>query len=641
MKIKYFQETDTLLIILNDNDIFDTKKFNNNIIYNVDKSGQLVKIVVEQAKQSMQLDDFFDQLSHDSGTWLIDKIQRANKKLLCMNDPSPTKSKQNLSFSSPISQFGEKLINTFGHHMLASGGSLYMVENEGLRLVHSLDPGHAPEFIPFPLKENSVLEYLMTTGKTLLIHDLKNDQKFKGSGWDGYLDDSVLAFPIPDEKGRIVGLLSFHSRVTPKFEEHDKELGVLLTHFTSETLRSIKATYALQQSQERLRLINEATNDGIWDWNPTTNEIYFSPRWFTMLGYKPDIFPHSFATFQKLLHPEDKERLDHFFCNQLESKKKFSIEFRMRTKDENWLWVESRGKVMEWDESGSAMRVMGTLSDISERKSTEIELFRHSQALQQSLDGIVIATISGQIDFVNDAWALMHGYNHEELIGKNLYIFRPPPQQSNLSKFIDRVKRQSGIIQDDEHLTREGKRFSIRLSASILKDPRDQIIGLIIIARDITDERNLEAQLLQAQKMESIGRMAGGIAHDFNNLLSPILANTQMVLGDSSLSSVHRTRLERVSIAAERASNLTRQILAFSRKQPIELQTFFLAEVIEGFIHIMSSIIREDIDFSVHTSQSKGYIHADISHIEQILINILINAQDAMPQGGGAQNSGV
>jgi len=635
MNIKYFQETDTLLIILNDNNIFDTKKFNNNIIYNVDKSGQLVKIVVEQAKQSMQLDDFFDQLSHDSGTWLIDKIQRANKKLLCMNDQSPTKSKQNLSFSSPISQFGEKLINAFGHHMLASGGSLYMVENEGLRLVHSLDPGHAPEFIPFPLKENSVLEYLMTTGKTLLIHDLKNDQKFKGSGWDGYLDDSVLAFPIPDEKGRIVGLLSFHSRVTPKFEEHDKELGVLLTHFTSETLRSIKATYALQQSQERLRLINEATNDGIWDWNPTTNEIYFSPRWFTMLGYKPDIFPHSFETFQKLLHPEDKERLDHFFCNQLESKKKFSIEFRMRTKDENWLWVESRGKVMEWDESGSAMRVMGTLSDISERKSTEIELFRHSQALQQSLDGIVIATISGQIDFVNDAWALMHGYNHEELIGKNLYIFRPPPQQSNLSKFIDRVKRQSGIIQDDEHLTREGKRFSIRLSASILKDPRDQIIGLIIIARDITDERNLEAQLLQAQKMESIGRMAGGIAHDFNNLLSPILANTQMVLGDSSLSSVHRTRLERVSIAAERASNLTRQILAFSRKQPIELQTFFLAEVIEGFIHIMSSIIREDIDFSVHTSQSKGYIHADISHIEQILINILINAQDAMPQGGG------
>jgi PAS domain S-box-containing protein len=634
MNIKYFQETDTLLIILNDNDIFDTKKFNNNIIYNVDKSGQLVKIVVEQAKQSMQLDDFFDQLSHDSGTWLIDKIQRANKKLLCMNDQSPTKSKQNLSFSSPISQFGEKLINAFGHHMLASGGSLYMVENDGLRLVHSLDPGHAPEIIPFPLKENSVLEYLMATGKPLLIHDLKKDQHFSSSGWNGYLDDSVLAFPIPDENGRIVGLLSFHSRVTPKFDEHDKELGTLLTHFTSETLRAVKATYALQESQERLRLLNEATNDGIWDWNPITNNIYFNPRWFSMLGYQPDIFPHSFETFQKLLHPDDKGRLDHFFCNQLESKIAFSIEFRMKTRDENWIWVESRGKVMEWNESGKARRVIGTMSDISERKLAEIELFRHSQALQQSLDGIVIATMSGQIEFVNDAWALMHGYTKEELVGKNLYIFMQPPQQSNLSKFIDQVQNQSGIIQDDEHLTRDGKILSIRLSASILKDPRNQIIGLILIARDITDERNLEAQLLQAQKLESIGRMAGGIAHDFNNLLSPILANTQMVLADPSISSANCARLKRVSIAAERARILIRQILAFSRKQPIELQTFFLVEVIEGFIHIMSSIIREDIAFSVNTSQSKGYIHADVSHIEQILINILINAQDAMPKGG-------
>jgi PAS domain S-box-containing protein len=640
MNIKYFQETDTLLIMMNNNEIFETKQYNEHIIYNVDKSGQLVKIIVENAKQINQLFNFIDKISHNEDT-LTETLQTANKKLLRINDhlQCKSKTKKNMSFESPISQFGERLINAFGNHMLASGGSLYMVESDGLRLVHALDPGHAPVFIPFPLKENSVLEYLMTTGKPLLIHDLKETQQFSGSGWNGYLDDSVLAFPIPDENGHIVGLLSFHSRVSPKFEEHDKDLGTLLTHFTSETLRAVKATFALQESQERLRLTMEATNDGIWDWNPITNDIYFSPRWFTLLGYQPDIFPHTYETFQQLLYPDDKNRLDHFFCNQLESKKSFSIAFRMKTNDSHWLWVESRGKVMEWDESGKAKRVMGTLSDISERKAAETELFRHSQALQQSLDGIVIANMSGQIEFVNAAWASMHGYTTNDLIGKNLYIFMPPPQQSNFSKFMAQAQSNSGIIRENEHLTKDGKNFSIRLSASILKEPCGQAIGLILIARDITDERNLEAQLLQAQKMESIGRMAGGIAHDFNNLLTPILANTQMVLTDSSIDSAHQSRLERVLIAAERASDLTRQILVFSRKQPLELQTFYLAEVVEGFYNIMSSIIREDIQFNLDTRQSKGYIHADISHIEQILMNILVNAQDAMPKGGNLELS--
>jgi len=391
---------------------------------------------------------------------------------------------------------------------------------------------------------------------------------------------------------------------------------------------------ALQESQERLRLTMESTNDGIWDWRPQTSYIYFSPRWFTLLGYEPNIFPHSFKTFQQLLHPDDQERLEHFFCDQLENQKPFSIEFRMKTNDNHWLWLESRGKAMEWDDSGNVTRIMGTLSDITERKQAEMELFRHSQALQQSLDGIVITDLSGTIEFVNQAWAQMHEYDVDDLIGKNLYIFMKPPQQANLLSFLAKVKEKSGLITDDKHLTKDGRSFSIRLSAIIFKEASVDAAGVVIIGRDITDERNLEAQLLQAQKMESIGRLAGGIAHDFNNLLSPILANTQMLLTDNTLKLTNKLKLDRILTAAERASDLTRQILTFSRKQPLEMQTFRLAEVVDGFHKILSSVIREDIQISLNTSDSKGYIHADISHIEQILINIMVNAQDAMSHGG-------
>ena len=568
----------------------------------------------------------------------IDSESKKNNEQLLKNINlhlrNSTESKHNFSFSSPISQFGERLINAFGQHMLASGGSLYMVESDGLRLVHALDPGHAPEFIPFPLKENSVLEYLMSTGKPLLVHNLKESPVFVSSGWDGYLDDSVLAFPIPDEHGRIVGLLSFHSRVQPRFLEQDKDFGSLLTHFTSETLRAIKATYALKESQERLRLTLEATNDGIWDWNPKTHEIYVSPRWFTILGYEPDAFPHTYQTFQQLLHPKDKDRLDHFFCNQLKRKKTFSIEFRMKANDGNWIWIESRGKTMAWDENGNAVRVMGTHTDISERKLSEIELYRHSQALQQSLDGIVICDMDGQIEFVNQAWATMHGYDTNELVGKHLHIFMKPPQQSTYSQFFEYLKEKKGFMRDDEHLSKDGKHFSVRMTASILKDTHSIPMGILLIVRDITDEIGLEAQLLQAQKMESIGRLAGGIAHDFNNLISPILANTEMVMSDIPMTPIVKQRLERVLTAAERAGDLTRQILVFSRKQPMELQTFRMSEVVNGFYNIITCMIREDITFKTNTSESKGYIHADISQIEQILMNILVNAQDAMPRGG-------
>ncbi|KPA15575.1 multi-sensor hybrid histidine kinase [Candidatus Magnetomorum sp. HK-1] len=559
-----------------------------------------------------------------------------HEKLLQINSylKNNSESKQKLSFVSPISQFGERLINAFGQHMLASGGSLYMVETDGLRLVHALDPGHAPHFISFPLKQNSVLEYLMTTGKPLLIHNLNRSDQFITSGWAGYKDNSVLAFPIPDENGSIVGLLSFHSRIEPQFNDKDKQFGELLTHFISETLRAVKATNALKKSQERLRLIMEATNDGIWDWNPKTEEIYFSPRWFSMLGYEPDVFPHSYETFQNLLHPDDKVPLDRFFCKQLKNKNAFYIEFRMKIKDGNWLWVESRGKVMEWDELGNITRIMGTLSDISKRKLAEMELYRHSQALQQSLDGITISDMNGKIEFVNHAWAQMHGYTIESLTGKQLHIFMKPPQQANFLEFVDQIKKKKGIIVDDEHMAKDGRIFSIRLSASILKNKSADPVGILFIGRDITDELNLEAQLLQSQKMESIGRLAGGIAHDFNNLLSPILASTQLVMTDTPLDTSNKRRLERVLTAAERASDLTRQILVFSRKNPLEMQTFRMSEIVGGFYKIITCMIREDINFTINIEKSKGYIHADISQIEQILMNILLNAQDAMPHGG-------
>ncbi|MCK5100649.1 MAG: response regulator, partial [Desulfobacteraceae bacterium] len=160
--------------------------------------------------------------------------------------------------------FGVKILDEFAHHMLATGGSLYFVENDGLRRMHSLDPGHAPDFLPFPLSKHSVLSKVLESGKPILVQDVINDEAYKSSGWNGYKDGSLLSFPIPDNLGNTIGVLTLHSKIEPPFIEQDKEIGAILASYSCETLRAVQAFEALQKSEKQYRSLFEKSNDAIF-----------------------------------------------------------------------------------------------------------------------------------------------------------------------------------------------------------------------------------------------------------------------------------------------------------------------------------------------------------------------------------------
>ncbi len=169
-----------------------------------------------------------------------------------------------LSAVAGINHFSSQLLDEFARHMVATGGSLYFVKETGLQRMHSLDPDHAPAFLEFPLSDRSILNQVIKSGKPFLVEDVNTLDTVDPSGWGGYKDGSLLAFPIPDSSGKIAGILTLHSKEEPPFIEQDKEIGAILASYCGETMRAVQAFEALQKSELQYRTLFEKTNDAIF-----------------------------------------------------------------------------------------------------------------------------------------------------------------------------------------------------------------------------------------------------------------------------------------------------------------------------------------------------------------------------------------
>nr|WP_320010842.1 PAS domain S-box protein [uncultured Desulfobulbus sp.] len=278
-----------------------------------------------------------------------------------------------------------------------------------------------------------------------------------------------------------------------------------------------QAEEALRVGEERFRLAMEATKDGLWDWNIQENSVYYSPNYWAMLGYEGEEKPQDANVWMEMLHPEDRESVIAANTDCIEGRcESFIVEYRLRSRDGSWKWIQGRGKAAARDENGKALRMVGTHVDISERKQAE-----------------------------------------------------------------------------EEHAT-------------------------------------LEAQLLQSQKMESVARLAGGIAHDFNNMLMVVQGHADMAMLKRDPTDPDYHRFQAIRTIVDRSADLTRQLLAFARKQPIAPKLLNLNTTIENMLSILRRLIGEDITLTWLPEEELGSVKADPSQIDQILANLCVNARDAI-----------
>jgi two-component system, cell cycle sensor histidine kinase and response regulator CckA len=291
---------------------------------------------------------------------------------------------------------------------------------------------------------------------------------------------------------------------------------------------------------------------------------------------------------------------------------------------------------------GPAQQIEGVSAavfDYTDRAFTEQSLRLSEQSYRSLIEeapfSIARVTLSGQLLQVNRAMAEMLSYESEQdLLLRSLgsEIFLNPRSYQELVSGLS----SSGSIYgfESDWRRRDGKLISVRLAGRATRDDLGRITYLEIVAENITDRKQLEQQLLQAQKLQAVGQLAGGIAHDFNNLLTIINGQIQMAIGELPLGSPILERLEDVESAADRASKLTRQLLAFGRLQNIEARVLNLNSVVSGLTQMLILLVGKTIELEFTPSPGLGCVNADPAQLEQVLMNLVLNAKDATPEGG-------
>ena len=298
----------------------------------------------------------------------------------------------------------------------------------------------------------------------------------------------------------------------------------------------------------------------------------------------------------------------------------------------SWL---STSKVPIRNEQGDVVGVLGAYQDISERKQLEEDRTRLSTAINQSAEAIVIMDPTGVVQYVNPAFETITGYSQDEAVGESIAIIRTGRHgdmfYTEIWNTIRAGKTWRGRIVNQH---KEGALLTVQVIISPVRDGDDEIVNYVVSIRDVTQEVELEAHMRQAQKMDAVGRLAGGVAHDFNNILQSILGFSGILLTDLKEGTPQHNDVEEIRKAARRAGDLTRQLLTLSRKHNVEYTVLDLNSVIRNGERMMRRLIGEQVDFVFDLEDRLLPIRADSAQIEQILLNLYINARDAMPEGG-------
>ncbi len=422
------------------------------------------------------------------------------------------------------------------------------------------------------------------------------------------------------------------------FLDLDGRPTLLLSIFRDITARK-RAERELRESQERFEIVSRATNDAVWDWNLLTDSHRWNEGFQTLFGYSPGNVQPGVDSWYLRIHADDKERVVAGIHAAIHEEGKYwSDEYRFRRADGSYAFVYDRGYVL-YDEQNQPVRMIGSMMDISERKQAEETLARERALLRSLIDSvpdlIFYKNREGVYLGCNAAFEHFAGRKEKELVGLTDFdLFPRGTAESFRAK--DRDMLAGGKARRNEEWLDypDGRRVLVEVLETPFRDASGAVLGLIGISRDITERRRLEEQLQQAQKMEAIGQLAGGVAHDFNNLLTAILGNASLVLSSLSRDDAHHAMITAIEKAACRAANLTNQLLGFSRKTLLRPQPLQLNDTIDEVVAILARTIDPRIVLEVRADPELWSVHADSTQMNQVLMNLCLNARDAMADGG-------
>jgi PAS domain S-box-containing protein len=398
------------------------------------------------------------------------------------------------------------------------------------------------------------------------------------------------------------------------------------------------ARHSPHASEDRLQQAIRVSRLGIFDHDQTSNTIYWSLEQRAIYGWGPDE-PVTLAKFLEQVHPADRERIAEAVrrAHDPAGPGLFDVEHRIIRRDGQIRWLTTRSQTFFEGEGSQRrpVRTVGAVQDVTEQREADEALRLFRRAADLATDAIYWLDSDGALVYVNEAACRSLGYTREELLRLTVWDVDPVHSREDWERSwrnIEERRDPNAAPLRTMHRRKDGTLFPVEVQAQQLELTEGAI--KVAYVREITERDRLEAQLRQAQKMESVGRLAGGVAHDFNNLLTAISGNVELALLDLRPADPLYELLVEVHRAADSAANLTRQLLAFSRKQVIDPRIVNLNGIVDELQKMLKRLMREDVDVHVRLDPVLWQTRVDRGQLEQVLVNLAVNARDAMPNGG-------
>ena len=393
-----------------------------------------------------------------------------------------------------------------------------------------------------------------------------------------------------------------------------------------------RAEKALRRSWDLIEMTERTTDTGGWELDLETQAVTWSAQLYRILEADPAVRP-GLGEAIGYYAPEARPAITAALKAAADFGTPWDLELPLVTARGRRIWARVKGAAERRD--GRSIRLYGALQDITARKAGDDARRLQSAALNAAANAIVITDSNGDIEWVNPAFTSLTGYTAAEVIGKNPRALKSGAHDRAFYEALWNTILSGGIWRGEiVNRRKDGGLYTEHMTITPVANAAGAVANFIAVKEDITERLQLQAQFLQAQKMEAVGRLAGGVAHDFNNLLTAISGYCELLLKSLPLDDPNRLDVEEIGKAGQRAAGLTRQLLAFSRKQVLQPRSLDVNEVLRELEKMLRRLIGEDVELVFELDGGLGTVKADPGQIEQVVMNLAVNSRDAMPKGG-------
>jgi two-component system NtrC family sensor kinase len=376
----------------------------------------------------------------------------------------------------------------------------------------------------------------------------------------------------------------------------------------------------------------------IWKADERLKHIPFIFYTATYTGPKDEAFALKLGADRFIIKPQEpkvfvellKEFITEEFTHPSEKKQPLGSEMEYFRQYNEILFNKLEKKVVELEQVNQRLN-----QEIDQRKRVEEKLLSLTQAVEESPVAIILTDLNGVIEYVNPKFLQVSGYANQEMMGENVSFLKTPETNADVYKEMWETIKSDNVWRGEIcNRRKDGKLFWVYLTMSPLKNAAGVMTKFMAIMEDTTERRQLEAQLRQSQKLESIGQLAGGVAHDFNNILTAIIGYAYLAYLNMQKDDPLKEHLKHILDYSEKAATITKSLLAFSRQQTTHPAHFNLNDLVSNFQKLLRHLLRENIEIQTKCTDKNLSVLVDQVQIEQVIMNLATNARDAMPQGG-------